>query len=107
MDVGEEMVQPLADIDLGQLAATHEGVDDGRVLGCIVVAAEEVVLASQCQRANAVLDEVVVYLVASVGDVARELADMPQQITQRLADRALGQDRVPLVQGPCLQSSDD
>ena len=45
MDVGEEVVQPLADIDLRQLAASHEGVDDGRVLGCIVVAAEEVVLA--------------------------------------------------------------
>ena len=31
MDVGEEVVQPLADIDLYQFAASHEGVDDGGV----------------------------------------------------------------------------
>ena len=41
MDVGEEVVQPLADVDLCQFAASHEGVDDGSILGCIVVSAEE------------------------------------------------------------------
>jgi len=70
VDVGEEVVQPLADIYLRQLAASHEGVYDGCVLGSIVVAAEEIVLAPQCQRTHAVLDEVVVYLVAAVGCVA-------------------------------------
>ena len=29
MDVGEEVIQSLADIDLRQLAASHEGVYDG------------------------------------------------------------------------------
>ncbi len=52
MDVGEEVVQPLADIDLCQLAASHEGIDDGCVLGSIVVATEQVVLASLCPGAN-------------------------------------------------------
>ena len=47
MDVGEEVVQPLADVDLCQFAASHEGVDDGSILGCIVVSAEEIVLASK------------------------------------------------------------
>ena len=46
MDVGEEVVQPLAHIDLCQFAASHEGVDDGSVYGSIMVAAEEIVLAS-------------------------------------------------------------
>ena len=46
MDVGEEVVQPLADVDLCQFAASHEGVDDSRVLGCIVVATEQIVLTS-------------------------------------------------------------
>ena len=44
MDVGEEVVQPLAHIDLRQFAASHKGIDDGCVLGGIVVSAEEIVL---------------------------------------------------------------
>ena len=46
MDVGEEVVQPLAHIDLCQFAASHEGVDDGSIFGGIMVSAEEIVLAS-------------------------------------------------------------
>ena len=46
VDMGEEVVQPLADIDLCQLAASHEGVDDGSIFGGIMVSAEEIVLAS-------------------------------------------------------------
>lgn len=55
MDMGEEIVQPLADIDLGQFAASHKGIDDGCVLGCIMVATEQVVLTSQSQRSHTVL----------------------------------------------------
>ena len=46
MYVREEMVQPLARIDLCQFAASHESVYDGSVFGSIVVATEEIVLAS-------------------------------------------------------------
>jgi len=42
MDVGEEMVLPLADIELRQFVASHEDVYDGCVIGCIVVAADEI-----------------------------------------------------------------
>lgn len=59
MDMGEEVVQPLADIDLCQFAASHKGIDDGCVLGGIMVSAEEVVLVSQSQRSHAVLDKVI------------------------------------------------
>ena len=55
MDMGEEIVQPLADIDLGQFAASHKGIVDGCVLGCIMVATEQVVLTSQSQRSHIVL----------------------------------------------------
>lgn len=55
MDMGEEIVQPLADIDLGQFAVSHKGIDDGCVLGCIMVATEQVVLTSQSQRSHTVL----------------------------------------------------
>ena len=46
MYVCEEMVQPLAHFDLCQFAASHKGVYDGCVFGSIMVAAEEIVLAS-------------------------------------------------------------
>lgn len=59
MDMGEEIVQPLADIDLGQFAASHKGIDDGCVLGCIMVATEQVVLTSQSQRSHIVLGIIV------------------------------------------------
>ena len=55
MEMGEEIVQPLADIDLCQFAAPHKGIDDGCVLGCIMVATEQVVLTSQSQRYHTVL----------------------------------------------------
>ena len=76
VDVGEEVVQPFADIDLCQLAAPHKSIDDGSVLGSIVVSAEEIVLSSQSQRTYAVLDKVVVYLVPAVGGIAWQLASL-------------------------------
>ena len=45
--MGEEVVQPLADIDLCQFAASHKGIDDGCVLGGIMVSTEEIVLTPQ------------------------------------------------------------
>ena len=59
MDVGEEVVQPLPDIDLCQFAASHEGVDDGSIFGGIMVSAEEIVLASQSQRSHVILYEII------------------------------------------------
>ena len=66
MDVGEEVVQPLADIDLCQFAASHKGVDDGGVFGSVMVSAEEIVLASQSQRSHVILDEIVVNPVLAI-----------------------------------------
>lgn len=66
MDVGKEVVRPLVGGDLCQFEASHEGVDNGGVLGCIVIAAEEIFLASQSQQTYIVLDKVVVYLVPTL-----------------------------------------
>ena len=70
MDMCEEVVQPLADIDLCQFAASHKGVYDGGVLGGVMVSAEEIVLASQGQRTYVVLYEIVVNLIPAVGGIA-------------------------------------
>ena len=53
-----------------RLAAAEEGVHDGRSDGCVMVAAEEIVLAADCQRADRVLHTVVVDVVSAVKDVA-------------------------------------
>ena len=70
VDVGEEVVQPLAHIDMRQFAASHKGVDDGNVFSSVMVSAEQVVLASQSQRSHVILDEIVVNLVLAIGGVA-------------------------------------
>ena len=47
VDMGEEVVQPFAHIDLRQFAASHKGVDDGSVFDGIMVSAEKIVLTPQ------------------------------------------------------------
>ena len=42
--VREEVVQPLAHIDLCQFAVSHKGVDDGRVFSSIRVSAVVIIL---------------------------------------------------------------
>ena len=49
LDVGEELVQPLADIDLCQFVAFHKGVEDISVLSCIMVPVEEIALVSKAR----------------------------------------------------------
>ena len=57
--VVQEVVGPFPEVDLCQLAAAHHGVDDGGVLSCIMVAAEEVVLPAYGQRTDTVFDVVI------------------------------------------------
>ena len=59
VDVFQEIVRPLSEICTGFLAAPHHGVDDGRILGCIVIATEEIVLPADGYRTYAVLDEII------------------------------------------------
>ena len=70
MDMGEEVVQPLAHINLRQFTASHKAVDDGSIFGGIMVSAEEIVLASQSHRSHVILDEIVVNLILTIGGVA-------------------------------------
>ena len=50
MDVFQEIVRPLSEICTCLLAASHHGVDDGCILGCIVIATEEIVLPADGYR---------------------------------------------------------
>ena len=107
MDVAEKIAQPFAYIHVCKLAAAHEGVDDGGILGGIMVPAEEIPFSSDGQWADTVLDVVVVYLVPAVVDIPRQLADVAEQIVDGLADGTLGQHAAGLVERPSLQCPDD
>jgi len=54
------------------LAGGKQGVDHGCPLCGVVVTAEQIVLAPDGQRPDAVLHHIVVYLVTAVGDVERQ-----------------------------------
>lgn len=53
-----------------QSACPQQGVDNGRIVCRLVVAAEEVVLAAQCQWPYGLLREVIVNAISAVCDVA-------------------------------------
>ena len=59
MDVAEKIAQPFAYIHVCKLAAAHEGVDDGGILGGIMVPAEEIPFSSDGQWADTVLEKVI------------------------------------------------
>ena len=60
-NAGEDIAEPHLRVHLVPLAGRQERVDDGRTLGGIMRAGEEIVLASQRNRPDRVLHEVVVY----------------------------------------------
>ena len=72
MYVLQEIGGPLPEVGSCCLAASHHGVDDRGIFGCVVVLAEQVVLPAYRYRADAVLDEVVVRQVAPVQMVSRK-----------------------------------
>ena len=59
MDVAEKIAQPFAYIHVCKLAAAHEGVDDGGVLGGIMIPAEEIPFSPDGQGADTILDVVI------------------------------------------------
>lgn len=64
--------QPCLDIDSGKFAAAHNRVHHGRILCRIVVLAEEVILARQCDWTLPVLDKIGVYSVPAVDNIAAQ-----------------------------------
>lgn len=72
MNVVKEVRQPCFDIDSDKFAAAHNCVHHSRILGRIVVLAEEVILASQSDWTLSVLDKVGVYPVPAVDDITAQ-----------------------------------
>ena len=68
VNVAEEVDEPVVDVDPGGLAAAHRGVHHGGV----VVPAEEIVLAPDGNASLPIFNQVVVYPVAAVHDIAAE-----------------------------------
>ena len=67
------------------LTAAEEGVDDGCSDGCVVVAAEEVVLSSDGERADCILDSVVVNVISAVKDITAQAWEKSVRVDQSSA----------------------
>ena len=92
VDVVKDVRQPGLDIDSGKFAAAHHRVYHGCILCRIVVLAEEVILARQCDWTLHVLDKIGVYPVPAVDDIAAQAVVVGDRIVDGLAYRALGKD---------------
>lgn len=100
MNVVKEVRQPCFDIDSGKFAAAHNCVHHSRILCRIVVLAEEVVLARQCDWTLPVLNKIGVYPVPAVDDIAAQAVVVGDRIVDGLAYRTLGKDLGRLVLEP-------
>lgn len=72
----------------------------GRILCCIVLLAEDVILARQCDWTLPVLDKIGVYPVPAVEDIAAQAVVVVDRIVDGLAYRTLGKDFGGLVLEP-------
>lgn len=85
MNVVKEVRQPCLDIDSGKFAAAHNRVHHGRILCCIVVLAEEVVLARQRNDTLPVLNKIGVDSVPAVDDITAQAVVVGDRIVDGLA----------------------
>ena len=90
MNVVKEVRQPCLDIDSGKFAAAHNRIHHGGILGCIVVLAEEVILARQRNDTLPVLDKIGVYPVPAVDDIAAHAVVVGDRIVDSPAHGLLG-----------------
>lgn len=97
---GQGSRQPCLDIDSGKFAAAHNRVHHGRILCCIVVLAEEVVLARQRNDTLPVLNKIGVDSVPAVDDITAQAVVVGDRIVDGLAYRTLGKDLGGLVLEP-------
>ena len=88
-DTQQHILYPRAGIHAPRLAGVHQGVDDGRTDGGIVVPAEQEVLPAQGQRPDGILHEVVVNAEASVVHIAAQSGEQRQCIADGLPDAAV------------------
>lgn len=94
----KEVRQPRLDIDSGKFAAAHNRVHHGRILCRIVVLAEEVILARQCDWTLPVLDKIGVYSVPAVDDIAAQAVIVGDCIVDNTQIAEIG-DNVELAVG--------
>ena len=97
---GEHVDEILADIDAKAAAVFHDGVKDRRGLAGLLTADEQPVLGTNLGRAHGVFQQVVVDLEPPVGQEPAEALPVADDIGQRLAQLALGQDRGPQCEAP-------
>ena len=74
IDMVENLIHPLLEVHVCRLAASHQGVDNGSIFGSVMIAAEEIVLASDSYGAHAVLYQIRVGKIPSIHRIPHQPA---------------------------------
>lgn len=70
----QKIIHPLLEVHVCRLAASHQRVDYGCVFSSVVIAAEEIVLASDSYGAHVVLYQIRVGQIPAVHRIPHQLA---------------------------------
>jgi hypothetical protein len=72
MNMGQKVLYPLLRINIHQFATAHKGVVNGRILFCVIIAAEETALPSYFYRTYTIFHEIIINAVSSIQCIARQ-----------------------------------
>lgn len=103
----QKVIHPLLEIHVCSLAAPHQGVDDGSIFSSVVIAAEEIVLASDCHGAHTVLYQVRVWEIPSVHRIPHQLARVVQEVADGFSYGTLRKHISLFTDTPLLKSAYD
>lgn len=102
----EDILHPCSRVNPCGPAGAYEGVYDGCPICRGVVAAEEIVLPTECQRPDGILDEVVVDVDPAVIHIARQPGKKTAGIGKGLSKPALGKNLCIGLLDPLLEHQD-
>ena len=107
MDMVQKIIHPLLEVHVCRLAAPHQGVDDGSIFSSVVIAAEEIVLASDSYGTHAVLYQVRVWEIPSVHRIPHQLARVVQEVADGFSYGTLREHISLFTDTPLLKSAYD
>lgn len=107
MDMVQKIIHPLLEVHVCCLAASHQGVDDGSIFSSVVIAAEEIVLASDSYGSHTVLYQVRVWEIPSVHRIPHQPARVVQEVADGFSYGTLRKHISLLTDTPLLKSAYD
>jgi hypothetical protein len=72
MNMSQKIAHPLLRINIRQFTTAHKEVVNGRILCCVIIAAEEIALPSYCYRTYTVFHKIIFNAVFSIQCIAEQ-----------------------------------